>query len=134
MKMSRMNTLRSPAAGDDTVELIHEDGGLGVEYRRRQCCGGSKKRAVLIILIVSLLVVGALATWTYFLVRSKFEACAVKCFIHQILVMFQACVTDEYLFKHGFIRRTSGHVKALPAIYHVSIHDHLLSRRSLPRV
>ena len=133
MKISRMNKLRSPAAGDDTVELIHGDGGLGVEYRLRQCCGGSKKR-VLIILIVSLLVAGTLATLTYFLVRSKLEACAVKCFIHQILVMFQACVTDEYLLKHGFILRASGHVKALPAIYHVSIHDHLLSRRSLPRV
>ena len=81
MKMWRVNTLRSPAAGDDTVELIHEDGGLGVEYRLRQCCDGSRNR-VLIILIVSLLVAGALATLTYFLVRSKFEACAVKCFIH----------------------------------------------------
>ena len=81
MKMWRMNSPRSPAVGDDTVELIHEDGGLGVEYRLRQCCGGSRNR-VLIILIVSLLVLGALATWMYLLIRSKFEACAVKCFIH----------------------------------------------------
>ena len=81
MKMWRMYTPRSPAVGDDTAELIHEDGGLGVAYRLRQCCDGSKNR-VLNILIVSLLVAGALATLTYFLIRSKFEACAVKCFIH----------------------------------------------------
>ena len=120
MKMWRMNKLRSPAAGDDTVELIHEDGGLGVEYRLRQCCSGSKKRAVLIILIVSLLVAGALAALTYFLVRSKFEACAVKCFIHQILIY----VSGAYLLNHGFIPRDSDR--------HVSFH--LLPPCGLTRV
>ena len=119
MKMWRMNKLRSPAAGDDTVELIHEDGGLGVEYRLRQCCGGSKNR-VLIILIVSLLVAGTLATLTYFLVRSKFEACAVKCFIHQILIY----VSGAYPSNRGFTPRDSDR--------HVSFH--LLSPRGLPRV
>ena len=120
MKMWRMNKLRSPAAGDDTVELIHEDEGLGVEYRLRQCCGGSKKRAVLIILIVSLLVAGTLAAWTCFLVRSKFEAYAVKCFIHQILIY----VSGAYLLNRAFI---PGNIDR-----HVSFH--LLSPRGLHRV
>ena len=75
-----MNKLRSPAAGDDTVELVDEDGGLGVTYRLRQCCCKSKKR-LLILLIVALLVVGAVATLTYFL-TSKFEAHGSEMFIH----------------------------------------------------
>ena len=76
-----MNKLRSPAAGDDTVDLVDEDGGLGVTYRLRQCCCGSKKRRLIILLIVALLVVGAVATLTYFL-TSKFEAHRSEMFIH----------------------------------------------------
>ena len=73
--------LRSPAVGDDTVDLVDEDGGLGVTYRLRQCCCGSKKRLVIILLIVAPLLVGAVATLTYFL-TSKFEAYRSEMFIH----------------------------------------------------
>ena len=106
MKISRMITLRRLAAGDDTEELLPEDGGgLGVKFRLHQCCCGSKKR-LLIILLVSLLVVGAVATLTYFLTKSKFNSkhIVVKClFMHQILVRFHAHVPSAYLLKRGFI-------------------------------
>ena len=102
-----MNTLRSPAAGD-TVELIDEDGGLGVTYRLRQCCCGSKKR-LLTTLIVAVLVVGCVATLTYFLTRSKFEAYCIEMFIYAPNTLrFPAYETGAYLLKRGFIPKASG--------------------------
>ena len=92
----KSNNLGSPVA-NSTAELIDSEGELNVKYRLHQWCCGSKRR-LLIILLVSLLVVGAVATLTYFLTRSKCEAkdVAVKClFMHQILVRFHACVPQR---------------------------------------
>lgn len=71
-----MNNLPSLVEGDK-VELVDEDGGLGVKYRLHQTCCGNKKR-LLIFLLVLLSIIGIAVVVAVAVILTSKSTCSIR--------------------------------------------------------
>ena len=77
-----MSNLRDPAE-DDVVELVDNEGGLGIKYHLRQCVCGKYRWLVLVCVLVCLILVVTGVVLTLVLNKSK-GMCHVNDILSQI--------------------------------------------------